>query len=829
MSDGVQSHLRARFASQRVVFWHDPDAEYADSLDKLDLGDISVIRVQNDEFGVKHILLHQEPTAKFLVYRSGPVPSGVANWLLDLELAYGVFTADRTALIRNDLGLTAGDADEVIRSHEKFFRSGKRVQALQAMLHSDDTPDRLRAKLTAVLLGQQEHSLLELTRALLIENAAGKDAKFKAVVEQELDGFFWSGIRSIYGYTSPERSLDDFVLWMFQQAEGGFQSDRPGGLRNIQLDFNSLRFDPRSQKALATLARRVAAHTNYRAAIEKLDFRDLVGLDVFEEIDQKIISDLARGVAARTATAREVAEVVRRRKSSIWVDGYRNLYAAIEAGSELLGQLATLSLSISSFDDGLEQYQKRWYRIDQLYRQFVHAVRTAEYPKPLEGLRAEVERFYANKFLFELGNAWQPHVDAAEKWRSALLRPQTAFYPAHVAPITKGGRNKAVVIISDALRYEVADELGTRIRQEDRFEAVLDAVLGVLPSYTQLGMAALLPHSKIGHTRHGDPVQVDGQRTDGSANRSKVLGAVGGKAIQAEDVLSLARDELRDLYSQHQVLYVYHNRIDARGDKAGTERQVFEAAEQTLRELLDLIKRLTNANATKILVTADHGFLFQDTALADAFYLSTLPEGDQIVATNRRYVLGRGLKINDAFRTFSPAQLGLDSDLEVQIPKSIHRLKLRGAGSRFVHGGASLQEIVVPVLTINKKRRSDIRLVNVEVLPESDKITTGQLVVKLFQSEPVSDKVQPRTLRAGLFVGETLISNQPELTFDQESADKRDRYQGINMLLSQDANDYNNRTVEFRLEERIPNTSQWRTYQKAHYTLRRSFASDFDF
>ena len=116
-----------------------------------------------------------------------------------------------------------------------------------------------------------------------------------------------------------------------------------------------------------------------------------------------------------------------------------------------------------------------------------------------------------------------------------------------------------------------------------------------------------------------------------------------------------------------------------------------------------------------------------------------------------------------------------------------------------------------------------------EVLPETDKITTGQLVVKLFQSEPVSEKVQPRALRAGIYVGETLISNQSELIFDQPSDDKRDRYQSARMLLSQDANEFNNRSVEFRLEEQIPNTTQWRVYQRAQYLLKRSFTSDFDF
>ncbi len=826
---GIREHLERRFNTQRVVFWHDPDGEYAAELDGLALEGVEIVRVANDEFAAKHRLLHVEPAAKFLVYRSGRVPTSVENWLLDLELAYGVFTADRTSLVQQELGLTADGIGVVLQAHEKFFNATKRVQSLKVLLDVDDDADKLRAKMSAVLIGQREHSLMELTRLLLIENAGGVDTKYRALADYGLDEFFWQGVGTIYGYTSPSPTIDDFVLWVFQQAIAGFTSDRPNGLRNIELDFASFRNDRRSQAALITLSKRAAADLDYGSTIEDVSFREFAGNDLFEEIDRKIISDLAHAVAERTVTAREVADVIRGRQSSIWVDDYRKLYTAIDCASELLTELGALDLSMPSFDDGLERYRREWFRIDQLYRQFIYAARTAEFPGPLEPLHTQVENFYANKFLYELGNAWQQQVDAIDRWRSAVLRPQTAFFTAHVKPIIREGRKKAVVIVSDALRYEVADELGSRIRQEDRFDAVLDARLGVLPSYTQLGMAALLPHRTIEHSKGGDPVLVDGQRSDGTANRSKVLAAVGGKAIQAEDVISLTRDELRELYAQHEVLYIYHNRIDATGDKAGTERQVFEAAEDTLRELVDLVKRLANVNATTILITTDHGFLFQDTALADAFYLSTLPQGDDIKVTNRRYVLGRGLKDDPAFKTFTAAQLGLDSDLDVQIPKSIHRLRLPGAGSRFVHGGASLQEIVIPVLTINKKRKSDTRLVNVEVLPESDKITTGQVVVKLYQSEPVSEKVQARTVRAGLYVGETLISNQLELMFDQASTDKRDRYQNAHMLLSQDANAYNNRSLEFRLEERIPNTNQWRVYAKAMYTLKRSFASDFDF
>lgn len=825
----VLPHLEQRFESQRLVFWNDPEGEYADDLDSLDLDGVTVLRVENNEYAVKYCVLHDDPTGKFLLYRGTAVPTGTGNWLLDLELAYGIFTADRIALVSHNLGLRSEGTDQVVREHEKFFRAAKRVEKLKALLSADDNAEQLKAKMSAVVLGQREHSMLEITRTLLVENAAGGRTKYESLVEQGLDRFHWDGVAEIYGYTASEPSVDDFVLWMFRQAINGFVSDTPTSLRNIQLDFDSLRNDRRSSDALATLARRASEILNYASSIEDAVLADLVENDLFEDVDRKIISTLAQGIVTRTLSAREVTETIRERQTSIWVDAYRPLYTALGAAAQLFSELANARFEITSFDDGLKHYRKQWFRIDQLYRQFHFAARTTEYAGPLESIRDEVEKYYANGYLYVLGQAWQQQVDTVTKWQSRELRSQTSFFVGHVQPIIKKANRKAVVIISDALRYEVADELGSRIRQEDRFDAELDAMLGVLPSYTQLGMAALLPHKKLAHSPDGDPVLVDGQRSDGTPNRNKILADVEGFAIQAEDVRAMSQEELRKLYSAHQVLYVYHDRIDAVGDKAGTERQVFEAANDALRDLVDLIKRLTNANATNILVTTDHGFLYQDTALDDASYLSTKPQGDELVVTNRRYVLGRGLKDDPAFRKFDSEQLGLDSDLEVQIPRSIHRLKLPGAGSRFVHGGASLQEIVVPVLTINKKRKSDVRPVNVEILPETDKITTGQLVVKLFQTESVNEKIRPRTLRAGLYVGDVLISNQTELIFDQPSDEKRDRYQSVQMLLGQDTGEHNNQWVEFRLEEQIPNTTHWRFYKKAPYQLKRSFTSDFDF
>lgn len=829
-ASSVQPHLERRFIDQRVVFWHDPEVQYASDLDSLDIPGVTKIRVANDEYAIKNRLLHDEPDGKFLVYRSDPVPAGIGNWLVDLELAYGVFSADRSSLVTQDLGLSAAGIEEVVHTHSGFFDAGHRVQSLKALLMPEDDAVRLRAKMSAVVLGQQEHSLLEITRTLLCENANGQAAKYGALDEFGLAAFYWQGVASIYGYESSSPSVDDFILWIFREAIGGFTSDRPGGLQNIQLDFASFRNDRRSQGALSVLAKRASADLDYKSSIQDVSFRDLVSTDLFEDVDRKIIADLARAVTEQTVTAREVAEVVRARQSSVWIDDYRQLYVALAAAADLLAELSTIDFTFASFDEALEFYRAEWFRIDQLYRQFTFARRSFEGPHPLDQLRDQVEMRYTNKFVYELGNAFQQQVDTADAWKSSALRSQSSFYGDYVERLVRGDK-KAVVIISDALRYEVAEELGSRIRQEDRFDAELQALLGVLPSYTQLGMAALLPHRALKHSGDGKTVLADDQPTNGTAARKKILEAVGGTAIQAEDFKALSPDERRELFKNNRVLYIYHDVIDATGDKQGTERRVFEAADQAIGELVDLVKKAANANATNIFVTADHGFLFQDGELPEQFFLSEAPQGDDILVKNKRYVLGHGLKVDNAFTTFGAEQLGLEGDIEVQIPKSIHRLRLPGGGSRFVHGGATLQEVVVPVLAVNKKRKSDTRLVNVKVLPDTDKITTGQLVVRLFQAEPVSDKVHARTLRAGLYVGETLISNDPppELTFDSTSPEQRDRYQSIQLLLNQDANDYNNRAVEFRLEERIPNTNQWRVYEKAIYTLKRSFTSDFDF
>jgi uncharacterized protein (TIGR02687 family) len=389
--------------------------------------------------------------------------------------------------------------------------------------------------------------------------------------------------------------------------------------------------------------------------------------------------------------------------------------------------------------------------------------------------------------------------------------------------VISAGNRKVAVIISDAFRYEVADELRTRIRQADKFEATLSPMVSVLPSFTQLGMAALLPHESL--TLLPDAFAlVDGKPAKGKADREKFLIPVEGKAIRAEELLKMGREESRQLVVSCRVLYVYHDTIDALGDKPNTEGMTFEAAETALENIVDLVAKLTNANMTNVIVTADHGFQYQEDGLEPQGFLDAKPKGDFV---NRRFVLGRNLQPDASLVTFTATQLGLVGDVDVQIPKSTHRIVKAGAGTGYVHGGASLQEVVIPLLIINKARQSDIQVVEVKLLKDRDAITTGQLVIKLSQSDPVTEKVRARTLRIGLWAADELISNEEERTYELTTDDASQRITTLTLSLSQAADEHEGKSVELRMRERIGTTNQWRNYLTSPYTLKRAMLADF--
>ncbi len=832
MSSQIQTALTRLFDKHRIIFWYDTKQELRGDFETVSIPHVEKLEIANNEYSLKYRVLRESPDQKFLLYKEGPQPEDLDNWLLDVQLAHGEFRTDQVAIWLSELDLGLEFA-EIAQAHTEFFQAIKRKEALKKLLKPDDTAGQLRLKMLAVCAGSEPRmdSVLE---SLLQQLAEERDDGIRLIERCGLDSFLWEQLTRFYGYEASEPSLRDFVIELFKSCYA-MGTDGDVKLTGDALVLLKRWKDSRQfEQGFETLSAECAEVLGIEQDLGKRDFRDLVELDYFRLIDQKIISDLVRAVVGRTVTSGDVALWVRQRRQGHWYGEFRHLYEAIELAARFVQMLGEARLTMESLSDGIQRYSRSWFQLDQLYRKFTYHVRMSGQASLMGELSEQVENLYSNNYLLKQGDGFQVHVDAAPRWEGYPVVQQKAFFEHWVRPYLRKDK-RICVIISDAMRYEIGDELLGLIRQEDRYSAELEPALSTLPSYTQLGMAALLPNKSLAIADNDTgTVLVDGQSSQGTVNRTKILQTAldgRGQAVKAEDFMQLNREDSRELLKGNDVLYIYHNRIDHTGDKMHSEGQAFEAAEQTLDDLIRLIKKLTAANANNLLITADHGFIYQNRELDESDFLGDAVSGDDIRYRDRRFVLGKGLTASPAFHHFSSEQLGLDGDMEVQIPKSINRLRLKGSGSRFVHGGASLQEVVIPVLKVNKKRQSDVSAVEVDILRgASSVITSGQLAVTLYQSGPVTEKVQPRHLRAGIYTqaGE-LISDSHELSFDLTSENPRERELQVRFVLSRKADEANGQEVFLKLEEQHASTSHYKEYKSLRYLMRRSFTSDFDF
>lgn len=833
MGDRIAQALHKLFERHRIVFWYDAKKELRKDYEALSLNGVTKLEIQNNEYGIKYQVLREEPEQKFLLYHEGPQPAELDNWLLDVLLAHAEFRTDQVGLWLSELELGLEFFD-VVEEHAEFFKAIKRKEDLKKLLQPDDTRGRIRLKMLSVCAGSDAR-VDSVLKKLLQELAEGRDEKQKLIQRCGLVDCLWQQLNRHFGYRSDAPTIRDFVVELFKScyAMGTEGKVRLSG--DALVFLNHWKDSRQFESGFEILSDECAEVLGIEQDLNKRNFQELLELDHFRFIDQKIISDLVREVVARTVSSGDVVLWVRQRRPGHWYQQFHDLYQVIEYGAQFIHSLAESALAMESLEEGVERYLRVWFRIDQLYRKFIYHVRKSGQASLLNPLTDQVENLYSNNYLLKLGDSFQAQIDdqKAKPWQAGISL-QRGFFQKWVRPFVAKG-NKVCVIISDGLRYEIGDELLSLIRQEDRYSAEIDAALSMLPSYTQLGMAALLPNRQLALSDNDTgAVVVDGQGSQGLANRAKILSAeLGGKgaAVKADELLGLNKEDCRALVRDHDVLYIYHNRIDNTGDKRESEERVFDAVEDTLQEIIRIIKKLTGANASNILVTADHGFLYQHRAIEESDFSAVDVTGEKVLFRDRRFVLGKGLIDSSGLHTFTSTQLGLTGDVEVQIPKSINRLRLKGSGSRYVHGGASLQETVIPVLKIKKKRQSDVTSVEVDILRGgSSVITSGQVAVAFYQVSPVTDKVQPRALRAGIYTEEgELISDSHDLIFDLGSENPRERELQVRFVLSRSADEVNNKEVILKLTEKHAGTSHYKEYKSVRYLMRRSFTSDFDF
>ncbi len=855
----IESKLRAKFEAplpdfyiRRIVFWQDPDRQFGEMIDEIKLPEVQVLKLTgNNNFAAKQLLLETDKESNYLVYNPVSYEDIKDNWLLDIECCSEEFRADMLSMQMDMLHMQdLPELRSALRRYGKFFANKERMAKLSAFGSEYRTSGQLHIDVLAVLTGAAENTPNAVIRALL---EAGMKLEENAAMEQI------------------EKFGDITALWMMILHYTGYQYDGEADLSNLAAHllmsalsvtlpqqylkaFGRL-IDEKHQSAcyelinewmyrdeverFCDIAEEAAEKLHLADAFGDVETKDLLGSCAFPLIDRIILQRFLGEIAEGVVKGEEILETIQRRRTTRWYSVYENYYEGILHTAKMYRfyQDHMQGFAVGAYEELWESYTKDYHRMDTAYRKFHLAFgkslrqQESELDDLFKNAADYVENLYKNWYLSTLGTKWTDLT--CEDWEQSgclhALPQQKDFYKDCVEAAAISG-TRTYVIISDALRFEVAKELTDQLIQKTKGTAKLSARQGIFPSVTKFGMAALLPHEKLTFTENMNAL-CDGLSTEGILSREKVLQHkhLASRALSHKDILAMKKTQRREAVAGMDVVYIYHDAIDAIGDKRTTEDQVFEACEDAISELVNLVRLIANdLSGSRIYITADHGFLYSYQALRESDKAESDLISGKILDKDHRYVILE--KGGSAEHMVPAAMYHFESEHMGFAPREYIRIKKQGGGVNYVHGGISLQELCVPVIEFQNFRSGakgfvDTRAAEVKLLSQSRKISNNIFSLEFYQSEAAIGKVLPETYQVFLCdCTGAAISDVQTIIADKTGSQDADRTFRLRFTLKNA--DYDKKETYYLT---ICRKDSGEMAEQIGFTIDIAFASEFDF
>lgn len=743
----IINRLETEFAgdTRKIVFWYDDMANFAEDIDQIKLKNAKVWRLTGDnQFRTKLLLERQDTESNYLIYAPFPEPTIQDDHLKDTMLYAKRFYADRASLILVTLGLDE-ELKPLIQNHIKFFGNKERLRRFYAIEMDCYTAESLMIAMMCALCRVKTASFEEVLRVVLTEDSLQTNAYLEEFAKYDLLTEFWMFCQQQFGYQDKEPNLTKLAASLLLTAASrtlrftlpehwqGFITGKPG---SVTAFLDSLRNSTIYQEGYDRIADDIMNGMKVNDTLDQFEPEVMAQCDTFCCIDKILIRWITGRLLAEDLAVKladwTLPELCEARSKMHFGKTYGAAYRM------LLEAYAVITRAVyaepKEFEECIVRYTQADYRIDTHYRHFYMAYDALESLDSFAQLRDLVENIYTNEYLGHQLPAWNHTL--LERGGFYDLPRQIHFYQDRV----KNKREKTVVIISDALRYEVGQELFARLSDGARYTAKLDYMLSTLPSYTRLGMSALLPHQELELTNDGQAL-VNHTLAIDLVSRENVLKSVEPESacVAFDTIRNMKKQELRQIFTGKQVVYIYHDQIDNAGENAPDS--VLAACETAITEIMELIYRLTiNANTQHFIVTADHGFIYKRDKADESGKIAGVAGAKKIV--KRRYIVAEQA-VEGTGICHLPLGGILDSDdtKMVSFPLSHNVFKVPGSGGlNYVHGGSSPQELILPVLDVYAaKGHTDTHPVEIAMVTILHKITNLITTMEFVQSEPVSD------------------------------------------------------------------------------------------
>ncbi|MGI6501676.1 MAG: BREX-1 system phosphatase PglZ type A [Anaerostipes sp.] len=756
----IQEQLNTEFSKQgvRLVFWFDDKGEYEDEVSEIHLDNASLHVLDGMNWlQTKWLLNESDPDGKYLIYAPFSKPSDAKNPLADMYYYSVPYYTDRISQMSQEIGID-NRFKEHLAKYRNFWKNTKRIDSFKNLNIDYYTTEEIDIGLLATLVDVKTPSFEEIIKQMLMKE---EKEYLKAITTNDLQDTFWELCEKYFGYASDKPSIEDMSACMVvTYAAASLKSSLPATMtsyvlkkRNDVVVFvRNLMDNVIYQETYDALAKKIDTTLRFVKRVEESasQLEDIVECDAFKGLDQIIINwitdKLNNEILDAEIAGMNIAGVCEQRMSKAFHFGsaYVHEYTALKYAYLLMKAIINMDASRELLEM-VNQYKKETYLIDSYYRWFYHAYDQISDSELFGELRERIENIYSNVYLHKMIPSWNEALPEITSQSDVVL--QQNFYHQYLQAYE--GKERVIVIISDALRYECAKELMGRFELDEKCEARIDSMIGMLPSVTFLGMASLLPHKELDFDESLN-VTVDGISCGDLASRDKILKNRNSDnvAVSFDDIAKANKTTIRELLQGKNVVYVYHNQVDARGDKAASENEVFNACDEAIDEILKLVKKLTsNISATKYIITADHGFLYKRDKLQE-FDKVSYPK-ETCTYTNKRFLITTEAINEQGFVSRTMTYMNKTNSLYVTTPIGADIFKVAGGGQNYVHGGSSIQEMLVPVVEVKTaKGKMNTDFVDVILTSVNRKVTNLTTFFDFIQTEKVTDVMKARSIIA---------------------------------------------------------------------------------
>ena len=482
------------------------------------------------------------------------------------------------------------------------------------------------------------------------------------------------------------------------------------------------------------------------------------------------------------------------------------------------------SLTLNTADEYVHRYQTDYYLTDQYYRQatelYFKIDPTSELFDSIQKVKLSLDQNYS-KLCNRINLEWTRCLKETGGMDSVHLLRQDDFYDEKIKPIQK----KVAVIVSDALRYEIAQELIGELAKS-RHIASLKPALAMLPTETKYCKPALLPHHELKLYGQGDEqdMAVDNRILSDTTKRCEHLQKYrdGAICVNFETVAEYNQDKNREIF-KHSLVYIFHDVIDKNGHN-GTSKEIVTNCRTAIKELATMIPKIhASYNVTEVYVTSDHGFLFNDIQFAEK---DKHKINEECLERSTRYYLTNSEKEEPGvikFRLDTVSGMLNACNVMVAVPQGTNRFAAPSGGYMFTHGGAALQEIIIPVIVSRQERTDSKQPVGVMVLDRKLSMQASRLRFKLLQTEAVSMDMKERLIKVALYYNDTPVTPIKDVILDKTDASLDNRKYLIDLTL--------NRNVDAKvLQLKIFDaTDELNPLIKENVTNNTLIENDFDF